>query len=315
MRPKSTPTSAPVDVVYTWVDGRWPGYQEAIRAAGADIDASRWTDNWSLFKYSLRSVSRYLPFVRRIHLFTARPQVPPWLDPRHPKIRLHHHDEVIEPEYLPTFNSNAIEAHLHRLPGLAERFLYMNDDYLVLKKAAVSDFVTAEGRMRHFNNVHYDLERRILGLDWFDAPGGIPLGGLIAGQRAVESHVPMLLTKSHYAAMQRRFAREFEAIKASRFERACEFPSLYYLRHLRAEGLLVDVPWREFLAERLQFGVRNELRWRLLLDLLLSATQVGRRPRFMCLNDNMSRHDDALLNSVVSRFLKRNFRDKAPWER
>lgn len=30
--------------------------------------------------------------------------------------------------HLPTFSSPAIEAHLHRIPGLSRRFLYLNDD-------------------------------------------------------------------------------------------------------------------------------------------------------------------------------------------
>jgi hypothetical protein len=36
--------------------------------------------------------------------------------------------DFIPSQYLPTFNSHVIEAHLHMIPGLTEHFLYFNDD-------------------------------------------------------------------------------------------------------------------------------------------------------------------------------------------
>jgi len=39
---------------------------------------------------------------------------------------------------LPTFNSAAIECHLHRIPGLSENFLYFNDDFLLGKIQFIS---------------------------------------------------------------------------------------------------------------------------------------------------------------------------------
>ena len=39
--------------------------------------------------------------------------------------------------FLPTFSSPAIEANLHRIPGLSEHFLYFNDDVFLGKKRLI----------------------------------------------------------------------------------------------------------------------------------------------------------------------------------
>ena len=41
---------------------------------------------------------------------------------------------------LPTFNSKSIEAMLWRIPGLAEYFLYFNDDCFLVKYSSPKDF-------------------------------------------------------------------------------------------------------------------------------------------------------------------------------
>ena len=43
---------------------------------------------------------------------------------------------------LPTFSSPAIEAHLHRIPGLSDKFLYFNDDVMFGSEVWPDDFFT-----------------------------------------------------------------------------------------------------------------------------------------------------------------------------
>jgi len=51
---------------------------------------------------------------------------------------------------LPTFNSHAIESRLHRIPGLAEHFLYLNDDVFLGRPVAPELFFTPGGLARFF---------------------------------------------------------------------------------------------------------------------------------------------------------------------
>lgn len=56
------------------------------------------------------------------------------------------HSEIIPKELLPTFNSNTIELHVHRIPDLAEHFIYINDDMYPLNDLTESDFFTEDGK-------------------------------------------------------------------------------------------------------------------------------------------------------------------------
>ncbi|MDR2890421.1 MAG: stealth conserved region 3 domain-containing protein, partial [Alistipes sp.] len=72
-------------------------------------------------------------------------QKPEWLDETNPKLNLVHHRDYIPAEFLPTFNSNVIELHLHRIPGLAEHFVSFNDDCYVISPLPRERFFAAEG--------------------------------------------------------------------------------------------------------------------------------------------------------------------------
>jgi hypothetical protein len=48
------------------------------------------------------------------------------------------------------FNSHAIEACLHRVPGLAEHFLYLNDDVMVVRPLPAGRFFTSTGAPKFF---------------------------------------------------------------------------------------------------------------------------------------------------------------------
>ena len=95
-------------------------------------------------KYSLRSVEKYIPWIYHIYIVTDR-QVPEWLDINHPKITIVDHSEIIPKEYIPVFNSNAIETRIHKIPGLSEHFLYANDD-LFFNRPLDKNFFFKEGK-------------------------------------------------------------------------------------------------------------------------------------------------------------------------
>ena len=53
-------------------------------------------------------------------------------------------EEYIPPEYLPTFSSHTIELNLHRIPGLAEHFVYFNDDTFITQNMKREAFFRGE---------------------------------------------------------------------------------------------------------------------------------------------------------------------------
>ncbi len=168
----------PIDVVFTWVDGSDPEWiarnRDMLISNGlADPSKSpRYADHEEL-RYSLRSVERFLPWARKIFIVTDR-QKPKWLDANHPKIRIVDHREIfLNAEDLPTFNSVAIEANLHRIPGISERFIYFNDDMMLGRPFEPEDFFAPDGRPRSFifQNSLLDLcNFCILQADWLFRP-------------------------------------------------------------------------------------------------------------------------------------------------
>ena len=82
--------------------------------------------------------------MRRIHLVTAG-QVPDWLDPSHPQVAVVDHSAILPADALPTFNSHAIESALHRVPDLAEHFVYLNDDFFLGRPLGPEAFFSPAG--------------------------------------------------------------------------------------------------------------------------------------------------------------------------
>ncbi|GIF10464.1 stealth family protein [Actinoplanes teichomyceticus] len=150
----------PVDVVYTWVDGADPAWQRRRARALAQnpwvarvnrqaANDSRWINRDEL-RYSMRALHCFAPWVRHVHLVTDD-QVPAWLDLSHPRLTVVTHREIFgDGGRLPTFNSQAIESRLHRIPGLAEHFLYLNDDVFLGRPVTPDLFFTPGGLTRFF---------------------------------------------------------------------------------------------------------------------------------------------------------------------
>lgn len=125
-----------IDFVVLWVDGDDPVWQaEKAKYQGKtenDSNAPNRFRDWGLMPYWFRAVERFAPWVRKIHFVTCG-HVPEFLNMEHPKLCHVKHTDFLPAEVLPTFSSHAIEMNLHRIPGLAEHFVYFNDDMFLIR--------------------------------------------------------------------------------------------------------------------------------------------------------------------------------------
>ena len=132
-----------IDIVILWVDGSDPDWlaekQRFLPPSQADSHGINRYRDWGLLPWWFRSVERFAPWVRKIH-FVTWGHVPGFLNQNHPKLHVVNHRDFIPEEYLPTFSSHAIELNLHRIPGLAEHFIYFNDDMFLLRPVKEKDF-------------------------------------------------------------------------------------------------------------------------------------------------------------------------------
>lgn len=128
-----------MDIVITYVDGLDPVWQKDYEQfTNVPILQKRFRD-WGLLPYLMRGIEDNMPFIRKVHLVVSHEsQVPKWVNRNEVNIVLH--KDIIPKEFLPTFNSNTIEMHLHRIHGLDEEFLYFNDDMYPVGKCKPEDF-------------------------------------------------------------------------------------------------------------------------------------------------------------------------------
>ncbi|MEQ5434101.1 Stealth CR1 domain-containing protein [Providencia huaxiensis] len=130
-----------IDVIILWVDSNDPVWINNYNyySPNKKLEDKRFKD-WGTIKYVFRGIEKFLPWVRKIHFVTCG-QRPKWMIEKHSKIQFVNHDDIFpDRNILPVFNSSAIELNFNRIPDLAEKFIYFNDDTLVLKKTPTTRF-------------------------------------------------------------------------------------------------------------------------------------------------------------------------------
>lgn len=139
-----------IDLVYLWVDGndpKWQAKRNAFFESKVENSLSsfngRYVNNDEL-KYSLRSVERYAPWIRKIFI-VSDDQTPEWLDIENPKIKIIDHKEILPAESLPCFNSNVLEHFLYKISNLSEYFILSNDDTFFNKIVSPTTFFGKDG--------------------------------------------------------------------------------------------------------------------------------------------------------------------------
>lgn len=133
----------PIDFVVPWVDDKDPVWRKkksqfiGVENSEGNEDA-RYRD-WDTLRYWFRGVEKFAPWVRNIYFITDD-QKPEWLNIDHPKLKWVKHSDFIPKEYLPVFSANPIEWNLHRIEGLSENFVYLNDDVFLIDEVKPEDF-------------------------------------------------------------------------------------------------------------------------------------------------------------------------------
>ena len=128
-----------MDLVITYVYGLDPVWQRDYEQfVTAPIEVKRFRD-WATLRYLMRGIEVNMPFIRKVHLVVSgESQVPEWVNRETVNVVLH--KDIIPAECLPTFNSNPIEMHLHRIEGLDEEYLYFNDDIFPVGPCKAEEF-------------------------------------------------------------------------------------------------------------------------------------------------------------------------------
>lgn len=327
-----------IDIVYTWVDGSNKKHMQdqakyipesafdekldlgegrRVKQSNLSFRFRDFGPNASIFKYSLRSVLKHAAWVRTIWIVTAdESQFPIWMK-AHPKVRFVHHVSIFKnPEKdLPTFNSCAIESNIHRIPGLANCYIYMNDDYIISAPITPETFWNAQQPLPYalFNGERAPRlakdawQKKISNLGRF-----LRLYlGVSAEDIFAVGHHGMFFVKSIMEECEIALQPEFKRTASEKWRTdESVWPSFvysnyyvyaysalpkrmntYYIRLTDDQGLNV--------ANRgLQEVLENPNKW-----------------SFLCINDLMLEPPSFELQNTLHMYLDQLFPDIAPWER
>ncbi|MEU6816139.1 stealth conserved region 3 domain-containing protein [Streptomyces sp. NPDC046860] len=245
----------PVDAVYTWVNGADLAWLErknaALAALGMETEdaatsAARFRDRDEL-RYSLRSIDMYAPWIRTIHLVTDQ-QVPNWLDLEHPRVRVVDHTEIFgDRGALPTYNSHAIESQLHHIEGLAEHFLYFNDDVFLGRTVRPEAFFLGNGQARHFMSPTSVPMAPVTEADEFNVAAAKNNRALMErefGQTLVHTflHAPHPLRRTVLADIERRYPEAVAVTAANQLRSHSDVSVASSLHHYLGYHTLRSVP-------------------------------------------------------------------------
>jgi hypothetical protein len=297
----SPPATARIDAVITWVNGADPAHRRKREQylASADAPANenginphRWACSDEL-GYCLRSIANNAPWIGRIWIVTdaQTPDLSGLAADLRTRISIVDHRALFEghEQALPTFNSLAIETMLWRIPGLAERFIYFNDDVFLTAPLHPDDVFRGlapvlRGKWTDFSALATDpaQRRNPALLNAFTQVNAAAMMGFGAGHLFAGAHVihPMRrsilarLFDEHRAAFLHNIAHRFrdvgQFLPQGLHNHACIKAGLARLetapdhRHLRT-GAVIDYPLED---------VRAYLR---------SALQP--EVKFLCIND------------------------------
>jgi UDP-glucose 4-epimerase len=308
-----------IDLVFSWVDGSSVEFQRErakrmksyVVGDGDDSEARfRQIDE---LKYALRSVYMFAPWIRNIYIATDSPK-PDWLD-EHPRVTIMPSEAFFEdPEALPTHNSHAVESQLHKIPGIAEHFLYSNDDMffgrpvqpnLFFSPGGITKFVEAKTRIglgdsnparSGFENAAR-VNRRLLR----ERFGKVTTRHL--------EHCAAPLRRSVMEELEAEFAEDFRRTSHSQFRSATDISvtnSLYHYYALMRGHAVVQTNAKVLYVET---TLKSALRQ-------MKKLLKRRDQDVFCLNDG-SKPEISVekRTAAVTEFLERYFPVVAPWEK
>ncbi|WP_232057741.1 stealth family protein [Agromyces terreus] len=308
-----------IDLVFSWVDGSSDEFQRerakrmASYVVGEGDDSEARYRQIDELKYALRSVHLFAPWIRRIFICTDSP-APAWLA-RHPKVTIVRSEEMFaDPSVLPTHNSHAVESQLHNIDGLAEHFLYSNDDMffgrplspgMFFSPGGVTKFVEAATRIglgeTHPGRSGFENAARVNRALLRDRFGKVTTRHL--------EHCAAPLRKSVMADLEAAFPEDFRRTAASRFRSATDISvtnSLYHYYALLTGRAVVQTDAR---VKYIETTLKRALP---AMERLLKR----RDHDMFCLNDgSFPEISVEQRTSAVIDFLEHYFPFPAPWEK
>jgi len=247
----------PIDAVITWVDGDDPAHRSKLRryagpSAVSEDDVAGPTRFSSLgeIQWCVRSLRKFAPFLNRIYIVTdgQDPHIPEGSIP----VEIVDHKVLFRgyEQYLPVFNSIAIETMTWRIPGLSEHYIELNDDFLLCAPITAGDLYESEDvpvcyarkRLLPFDRFTRAVKPKVHGRQKVTFKGVMCNAAVLSGARLTYlrlNHTPRALSRSFFEDFYGRRPDLMEFNISFRFRNAGQFLSeeIYFLTRAREHRL------------------------------------------------------------------------------
>ncbi|RQM12900.1 hypothetical protein KXD40_000189 [Peronospora effusa] len=232
-------------IVYTWVNGTENCYEKRRERAGLSAGGSSRDKEMDELKYSIRSLLKFAPWLEGPIYIVTPGQIPDWLDLSNPRVRVVDQDDLLPKDKtkLPIFNTNVIEQYLHKIPGLTDVFIHMNDDYLFIKPVTPDRLFSCDGGLRfltEMNHIRHVRSENNSNAWLASVRNTVMLMDMTYGGQHVYNflkHAPYVYSRRAFEEIHKKFAKYLESMLSHqiRHPEDLNMPLLHHI-YMQEEG-------------------------------------------------------------------------------
>lgn len=279
-----------VDMVFTYVNGYDPKFIELkggyLNNENKKFNPDIRSKGLDEIIYSVNSVIKFIPWIRKIFIVTNN-QIPPINSQliSSGKVIIIDQNSIIDPQYLPNFNSDVIESYLHNIPDLSEIFMYNNDDMMHLSYLERKDIYEIRN-----NKIVLKIRNNYVHKNTIEEPKSFPneyaqriyLTKKIflksdPKMRLINNHHTKILRKSTMKYIEDKFPKLLNKMRVNRVRGTGYIQYLFFL--LNVDNILHNNIIINYSKDVLEKHFANKKGNQLLFNDVLQ-----RRPKFVCFN-------------------------------
>ena len=266
--------------------------------------------NHNTIKYVLRGIDEFIPYVNNVFIVVSNiEQVPDYIDQSKVKIVLH--KDFIPEEYLPLFNSTAIELFLHKIPGLGEEFVYFNDDMIPISHISYDDFFKDGIPCISFNTEQRDKtpSYKHCVLSFYEAKNTVEI---LTDKEIDTKDIELQIPQHSPTSLLKSVCDE-----ASNIERHNSLLD-FYITNIRMPRNINQYYWADILYFKKQYTASNiKSYYTSTLDIKdVDIEEVKKENKFICINDYGSDEMPlSQIDDIIQLKLDTIFKNKSKYEK
>lgn len=299
-----------IDIVFTYVNGNDENHIKKKNKYAKEKTFIKKhnplirTNNIEEITYSVKSVLKYIPWIRNIFIVTDN-QIPP-IDEKlikKKKVIIIDHKEIIDNKYLPTFNSDVIESFLHMIPNLSDIFLYNNDDVMHFNDVKRSDiYEIVNDKIKLKMRSKFDLQ--LLETKETEYSKRVCYTAKILKEiypdiRLINNHNTKIFRKSSLKRIEKVHKKYIDELRENRFRNDNYINYTFFalnIENLINRNIIIRNP-----DDILEFHLGNRDYDQKYFDLIMQ-----RKPKFLCLNSMNDTFKEPLKKFMDNNLLVKN---------